>query len=149
MGMDSWGVVFLGMIAASSVVQAVFLIGLARAGQRLGRRVEDLQQRIDRDLRPGLENLTRVTQSLAVIADVAAVQTQRVGDMLAGAVDRVEETVGLVQKMVLKPLGSLTDLMALLKGVRHGIEVYRQLGNVRREQRGAARRYQDDEHLFI
>jgi hypothetical protein len=147
--MESWGVVFLGVIAASSVVQAVFLIGLARAGQRLGRRVEDLQQRVDHDLRPGLENLTRVTHSLAAITDVAAVQAQHVGDVLAGAVDRVEETIALVQKTVLKPLGSLTDLMALLKGVRHGIEVYRQLGTVRREQRGAARRYQDDEHLFI
>jgi len=146
--MESWGVVFLGVIAASSVVQAVFLIGLARAGQRLGRRVEDLQQRIDRDLRPGLENLTRVTQSLACITDVAAAQTQRIGDVLA-AVDRVEETIGLVQRTVLKPLSSLTDVMALLKGVRHGIDVYRQLGHVRREQRGAARRYQDDEHLFI
>jgi hypothetical protein len=147
--MDSWGVVFLGVIAASSVVQAVFLIGLARAGQRLARRVEELQRRIDHDLRPGLENLTRITHTLAVITDVAAVQAQRAGEMVTGALDRVEETIALVQQMVLKPLGSLSDLMAVLKGVRHGIEVYRQLGGVRREHRGAARRYQDDEHLFI
>jgi len=147
--MESWGVVFLGVIAASSVVQAVFLIGLARAGQRLGRRVEELQRRVDQDLRPGLENLTRVTHSLASIADLAAAHAQHAGDVLSGAVDRVEETVALVQKMVLKPLGSLAEVMALLKGVRHGIEVYRQLGSARREHRGAARRYQDDEHLFI
>jgi hypothetical protein len=55
----------------------------------------------------------------------------------------------LVQKMVLKPLGALTDVIALLRGVRHGIDVYRQLGSAHREQRGAARRYQDDEHLLI
>ena len=49
----------------------------------------------------------------------------------------------------LRERGHVADLMAVLKGVRHGIEGYRQLGGVRREQRGAARRYQDDEHLFI
>jgi hypothetical protein len=147
--MESWGVLFLGVIAASSLVQAAFLVGLARAGQKLARRVEDLQQRVDQDLRPGLENLMRVTRSLAVISDVAAAQTQRIGDVLSGALDRVEGTLDLVQKTVLRPLGPLSDLMALLKGLRHGVEVYRQLGSVQREHRGTARRYQDDEHLFI
>ena len=147
--MESWGIVFLGVIAASSVVQAVFLIGMARAGQRLGQRLDDLQRGIDQDLRPGLENLTRVTQSLAAISDVAAVQTQRIGELVANALDRAEETIDLVQKTVLKPLGPLADLMAFFKGVRRGLDVYRQLGAMDRERRGGARHYQDDEHLFI
>jgi hypothetical protein len=147
--MEAWGVVFLGVIAASTVVQAVVLVGLARAGQKLGRQIEDLRRRIDEDIRPGLESLTRVTHSLATISDVAAVQAQRIGDVMSGVLDRTEETVDYVQKMLLKPLASLGDLLALLKGVRHGIDVYRQLGSARREHRGAARRYQDDEHLFI
>ncbi len=147
--MEAWGVVFLGVIAAATVVQAVVLVGLARAGQRLGRQVEDLRRRIDEDIRPGLESLTRVTHSLATISDVAAVQAQRLGDVMSGVLDRAEETVDFVQKMLLKPLGSLSDVLALLKGVRHGIDVYRQLGSAERQHRGAARRYQDDEHLFI
>jgi hypothetical protein len=147
--MESWGVVFLGVIAAASVVQAVFLIGLARAGQRMGKRLDDLQRRIDEDLRPGLENLTRVTQSLAAISDVAAAQTLRIGELVTTALDRAEETVDLVQKTLLKPLGPLADVMAFFKGVRRGVDVYRQLGAMDRERRVAPRHYQDDEHLFI
>ena len=147
--METWGVVFLGIIALTSVVQAAFLIGLARAGQRLGQRLEALQKHIDDDIRPGLEHLTRVTRNIAEISDLAALQTQRVSEVLANTLDRVEETTELVQRLVLRPLAPLADVLAFIKGLRRGIEAYRELGGVSSESRATVRRYQDDEHLFI
>jgi hypothetical protein len=57
--METWGIVFLGVIAAASVVQAVFLIGLAVTSRRLGRRLDALQVRLERDLAPALEGMAR------------------------------------------------------------------------------------------
>jgi hypothetical protein len=147
--METWGVVFLGVIAAASVVQAVFLIGLARSGRRLGSRLDELQRRIERDIRPGLEHLSRVTRNLGEISDVATETTHRAAEVLTAALGRLEEAVGLVQKLLLRPLGPFADLLALLRGLQRGLSVYRQLGGVDPERRGGARRYQDDEHLFI
>jgi hypothetical protein len=147
--METWGVVFLGIIALTSVVQAAFLIGLARAGRRLGQRVDALQRRIDEDLRPGLDHLTRLTRNLAEISDLAALQTQRVSEVLSNTLDRVEETTELVQRLVLRPLAPLAEIVAFIKGLRRGLEAYRELGGVSSESRATVRRYQDDEHLFI
>jgi uncharacterized membrane protein YciS (DUF1049 family) len=61
-------------LALASLVQAGFLIGLALAGMRLARRVDELNARLDRELKPALENLTRVSRAAAEIADLATLQ---------------------------------------------------------------------------
>jgi hypothetical protein len=147
--MEAWGIVFLGIIAVSSVVQAAVLVGLARAGQRLGQRMDELQKRIDRDIRPGLESLRRVTDNLAEMSDIAALQTRRLGEALSDGLERVEAALDAVQRFVLRPLGPLTTVLSLLRGLRRGVDVYRRLGAMDPDRRGRARRYESDEHLFI
>lgn len=147
--METWGVVFLGVIAAASVVQAIFLIGLARSGRRLGSRLDELQRRIDRDVRPALEQLSRVTRNLGEMSDIATQTTHRAADVVTGALDRVDEVAGLVRRLLLRPLGPFAEIVAVLRGLQRGFSVYRQLGGVDSERRSTSRRYQDDEHLFI
>ena len=147
--METWGVVFLGIIAASSIVQAIFLVGVMRAGQRLGQRVDELQERLDREIQPGLENLSKVTKNLADMSDVAAREVFHLAEAMAAAVDRVEDVVRIIPKVVLRPLGPATELLALLKGVRRGIQVFRRLGEARHDHRVPPRAYNEDEHLFI
>ncbi len=148
--MGTWGVVFLGIIAFSSLVQAGFLLGLALQGRRLGRRLEDLQDRIDREIRPSIEALSRVTRNLAEVSDLAVLQVRRFDGLLADTVDKVEQTTSLLRNVVLRPLGPLVDIAAFLKGIRRGIEVYQRLRGFERHERGTSRRHEtDDEHLFI
>ena len=45
---DRLAMLFLGLIALASLVQAAFLIVLAAGARRVGRRVDELQQRLDR-----------------------------------------------------------------------------------------------------
>lgn len=147
--MESWAVVFLGVIAASAVVQAAVSIGLARAGMRLGQRLDDLQRQMDRDLRPALESFGRVSRNIAEISDLAARETRRAAEVVGEALGRVEAASEALQSFVMRPLGPLSNVMSLIRGLRHGIDVYRRLGSADREQRARARRYEEDEHLFI
>ena len=149
--METWGVVFLGVIALGSLVQAGFLIGLTMQGRRLARRLDALQDRVEREVRPSLDSLARVTRNLAEVSDLAVLQVRRFDGMLADTVEKIEETTTLMRRVILRPLGPLVDIAAFLKGIRRGLEVYHQLRGFDRRERGAARRYDDDadEHLFI
>lgn len=148
--MESWGVAFLGIIALASVVQAGFLIGLVVAGARLARRMDEFQARLDREITPALASLARVSGAAAEIADLAALQARRLDLLLADTVEKIEETTGLVQQFVVRPLKPVGGILALLRGVQKGMEVYLQLGNRPPAHQAPRRRgHEDDEHLFI
>jgi HAMP domain-containing protein len=147
--MDSLAVAFLGVIALSSLVQAVFLIGLAIQGRRLQRRIAELGDRVDRDIQPSLAHLTRVTRNAAEVSDLAVVEMRRFDLMLAELAERLDETSRVVQKLVLRPLRPIAEIAAFVKGVRRGLDVYHRLRGEESRRRPARRRDDDDEHLFI
>ncbi len=147
--METWGVVFLGVIALGSLVQGAFLVALIVFGRRLSQRIDAVQQRIDRDITPALENFGRVSRAAAEIADLAALQARRVDLLLADTVEKIEQTTALVQEHVIRPLKPIAGLVALLKGLQRGVEVFL---DARAERAPASRRRghgDDDEHLFI
>ncbi len=149
--MNSWGVFFLGVIALASVVQGVFLIALMVFGRRLAQRIDALQARIDRDVTPALDNLGRVSRAAAEIADLAALQARRVDLLLADTVEKIEETTTTVQQLVLRPLKPLAAVLAFVKGLQRGLDVYLRLDERRQRPTVTRRRHgaEDDEHLFI
>jgi hypothetical protein len=145
--MESWGVVFLGVIALASIVQAGFLIGLVVYGRRIARRVDALQVRLDREISPALENFNRVSRAAAEIADLATLQARRIDLLLADTIEKIEETTNVVQQLVVKPLKPIGGIVAFLKGLQRGMEVYLQLGRGHPHRRRG--HGEDDEHLFI
>jgi len=147
--MEGLGVGFLGVIALSSLVQAAFLIGLALSARRMGRRMDEMQQRLERDLRPTLDSLSRISRNLAEVSDTAVLQARRIDDLIADTVDKVAETTSVLRSFIVRPLGPLADILAFLKGIRRGIEVYSQFRGHDSAVRGSRRRYSEDEHLFI
>ncbi len=149
--MDTWGVFFLGVIALASTVQGAFLIALMLFGRRLAQRIDALQTRIDRDITPSLDNLGRVSRAAAEIADLAALQARRVDLLLADTVEKIEETTTTVQRLVLRPLKPLGAVLAFVKGLQRGVDVYLRLDEKRQRPTSARRRHgaEDDEHLFI
>ena len=149
--MESWGVFFLGLIAFASLVQAGFLIGLVLAGRRLAQRVDELSARLDHEIKPALENFTRVSRAAAEIADLATLQARRVDVLLADTIEKIEETTGVIQHFVVGPLKPIGGILAFLKGLQRGMEVYLQLGSKSPHHPAPVRRrsHEDDEHLFI
>src|SRR5712692_4267913 len=103
--MDSLGLVFLGVIALASLVQGAFLVGLALGGLRLA-------------------------QNLAAVSEIATGQARRLESLVAHTVERVEEARSQVRTAVEHPLGAFSDVGAILKGFRRGLDVYQRLGGL-------------------
>jgi hypothetical protein len=144
-----WGMLLLGLIALGSLIQALVIVGVALGGRRVARRVQDMQANVDRELRPALESLTRVAHNATEVAEVVSVQARRVEDMVGLTLERLDLARAQVRGRVARPMASLADVGALLKGFRKGLSVYRQLGGLEEQAGGGTRRYRDDEHLFI
>ena len=147
---ESSGVtVLLAVIALSSLVQGAILVALAWGGRRLTQQVNELQGRVDRDIRPALDSLKHVSRNLAETSDLAIVQVRRLEGFLGDAFDRVEDMRRQVQRAARVPLGVFDRVSQVLRGVRRGLDVYHQLGGLQTQARGRARSYREDEHLFI
>ena len=147
--MDDLALVLLGLIALASFVQGAFLVYVGVSGLRIARRVGALQRSVEEEIRPAMDNISRVAADLAEVSDLATAQARRVEDMVAETVARAEEIRVRVAEAATRPLDSMRDLGAVLKALRRGVQVYQQLGALGAQRRGAARRYAGDEHLFI
>ena len=147
--MTTLAVIFLGVIALSSLVQAAFLITLGKESRKLGRRLDEIEQRFEAEVRPTLQAVAKISKNFAEVSDSLASQARRVDAFMADTVNKLEETTSALREVVMRPLGPLVDITALLKGFRKGLEIYKRLGGMESERKGGARRYQDDEHLFI
>ena len=147
--MENLALVFLGVIALAALVQGAFLIALGVGGLRLLRRVTELQQGLQAEMLPAFENMNRIATDLTEVSVVTAAQVRKVEDLVAETVARVEDMRVQVATAAARPLDSFRDLGAVLKGLRRGLQVYRQLGALGAQRRGATRRYAGDEHLFI
>jgi len=147
--LENLALVFLGVIALAALVQGAFLVALGVGGLRLLRRVTELHRGLQAEILPAFQNMNRIATNLTEVSVVTAAQVQKVEDLVAETVARVEDVRVQVASAAARPLDSFRDLGAVLKGLRRGLQVYRQLGALGAQRRGATRRYAGDEHLFI
>jgi hypothetical protein len=147
---SDWAVLFLGLIALATLTQTAFMVVLALRAQALERRVAALSDRLERDVRPMLEGVTRVAANAAEISDLAVIQMRRIDEVIADVTDRIKDTTAQIQKVVIRPLGPLADIVPFLRGIQRGFEVYHKLRGHERGRRSPAHSYDaEDEHLFI
>jgi hypothetical protein len=149
--MESWAVVFMGVVAVGSLVQTLFVVALALAVQRLARRVDDNHDRFERELRPSLAGISRISRNLAEMSDLATLQARRIDGVLADTIDKIEDATGHLRRFLLRPLGPLAEVAAVIKSVRRGLDVYHRLRGLDSPKRVPRRRMAagEDEHLFI
>jgi hypothetical protein len=147
---DRLAMLFLGLIALASLIQAAFLIVLAAGARRVGRRVDELQQRLDRELRPSLENLVHVSRNVAELSAIAAFQGRRLDGLVERTLGRVDDSTSRMEEAIQRPLNPLSGLMPVLRGFKTGFDMYRRLGGLQSRARSTSRDYEpEDEQLFI
>ena len=136
--------VFLGLIAAATLAMAVGHIGLLVAVLRLAKRVDTLSVRVEREIEPLVERLTRVADNLQRASSLAAVQVERLDRLFAGASKRADATMSLVQGAVVGPLREGLAVIAALRGVISAVRSIRGSRTAR-----VVSKFDDEDPLFI
>ena len=135
---------FLGLIAAAALVMAVVQVGVIVVLVRLARRVEEVSHRVEREIAPLAERLTRVADNLQQATSLASVQVERVDRLLSSAARRAEETMGLIQGAVVGPMREGLAVIAAIRGVVGAFKSFRDGDGGR-----ASSRFDDEDPLFI
>ena len=139
--MTDWAELFLGVIAAATLVTAIAQIGVLVAAGLLARRLERLTDKIDRELTPFVEHVNAIGRDASRAASLAAAQVERADRLFADLVQRVERLMNTVQVAV---GGTAREGAAILAGFRAALTVIREM----RAGRPRARA-EDEDGLFI
>ena len=139
--MTDWGVVFLGLIAAATLVMALAQVTFLVAVGRLTRRVERATEDVRRELRPLVEHLDAVGRDARRASALAAAQLERVDQMSADLANRLDRTLNTIQSAA---SGGAREGAAMLAAFRAALSVVRDFRTSR--ARGGA---DDEDALFI
>lgn len=139
--MTDWAGLFLGVIAAATLVTAIAQVGVLVAAGLLARRIERLTDKIDRELTPFFEHVNAIGRDASRAASLAAAQVERADRLFADLAQRVERLMNTVQVAV---GGTAREGAAILAGVRAALTAIREM------RAGRARaRAEDEDGLFI
>jgi len=144
---STWSVVFLGVIAFSTLVMALIQVGAIVYSAMLARRIEALLTRLEKDVQPMLERVTEISTEAARMSALATQQVERVDQLFAEVQDRTEHVMTVVQQAIITParegaalFGALRSTFAALRGLRPSAN-----GRQQRPPRGV----EEDDALFI
>jgi hypothetical protein len=135
--------VLLGVIAAATVVMAVIQVGLIMVVGRLGRRVQEVGEAIEKDVRPLLASASVVAENAARASALAVAQVQRADRLFTELSQRVDDTMTIVQGAMLAPV---REGRALLAAVTAAVGAFREL---RLASRSRSQAVDEEESLFI
>jgi hypothetical protein len=136
----NWDSVFLGAIAAATLVMAIVQIGAVVAGARLAKRLEQLADEVHREIRPLVARATEVADEARRAAALAGQQVERVDRLLYDVSQRVTDTAEVLQRTV---VGPIREGSAILAGLKAGFEALRGVRSSR------TTRVEDEDALFI
>ena len=139
--MSGWTDVFLGVIAAATLVTAIIQVGVLVAAGLLARRLSRLTERVEQELKPIFGHLDSIGRDAARAVSVATAQVDRVDSLFADFASRAEQTMDVVQNAAAAPAREVT---ALLTGIRAALATLRDARRGRPRARG-----EDEDALFI
>jgi len=138
----SWNEVFLGVIAAATLVMALIQLGAIVALLRVTKQAQQTMSDLHRDVRPLVAKVNVVADEASRTAAIATVQAQKIDRLLTDLVQRVDETAGIVQRAIITPAREGIAIVAALKA---GLSALRGFRERPRHQRTA----DEEDPLFI
>lgn len=140
--MNIWATVFLGVIAAATLMTAVLQVVLLVAGVSLVRRISRFVDFVETEVKPIIGHIDAIARDASRAATLALAQVERADQLLSDTIQRFEQTLTTVQALI---VGALREGNALMMGFRAVMAAVR--GFQRRQS--TRRRAEDDEALFI
>jgi hypothetical protein len=139
---SGWTDVFLGVIAAATLITAILQVGVLVAAGRLVMQLMRLVNRIEHEVKPIFAHLDSIGRDAARAASLAAAQVERADGLFADLAQRVETTMDTVQTAVGMPA---REGAAILAGFRAAFSTLRAM----RSNRPRRARGEDEDALFI
>jgi hypothetical protein len=134
---------FLAIIAISVLIMAVIQIAAIVLALRAARRVGELTNRLEQDIRPMLGSLQSIAADAAKATATATLQVERAEKLFAELSARIEQTVASVQDTVV----GATRGGAWLAGLRNVLSMLRDLRQPSRGRRPSP--VDEEDALFI
>jgi hypothetical protein len=117
--------VFLGIIALCSLVQAVFFAGLAFASWKAAARVDDLADRAQTDLTRIADKVEGLTARLETLSRQARETLERTEPIVTKVAERAERASAAVRRTAERPFVPIQNGSALVHGLLRAVETYR------------------------
>jgi hypothetical protein len=134
---------FLGIIAAATMVMALVQVGLVVAAGLLARRVGRLVNELERDIKPIFAQLNAIGRDASRAAALATVQVERADKLFADIVMRIEQALNTLQSSLGVPAREGRALASAVRAAIQSLRDFRQHPSVRRG------RAEDEDALFI
>ena len=134
--------VFLGIIAVAVLVMAIIQVAAIVFAMSAARRIGQVADRLERDLRPVVSNLQSITSEAARATALAAAQMERADRMFADVSRRAEQVMTAIPSL----LGPAGKGWAFLNGIKAALAAIQEL---RRSSRRGAAHPDEEDALFI
>ena len=154
--MTDWNLVFLGVIAAATLIMALIQVGMivvaAGAAKKAQQAVEKAQAALTtaqqtitsvrEDIRPLIAKANAIADEASKTAALATAQAQKVDRLVTDLAVRIDETSTLVQQAIVTPA---REGMAIIAAVKATLGALRAGADWRRR----ASRSEEEDPLFI
>jgi hypothetical protein len=138
---NDWTPFFLGVIAVATAVTAIVQVAVLIAAGRLARRLGQLADRIEVELKPVFTHLDTIGREASRAAGLAAGQVERADRFVGEVVEVLGEAAATVQSAV---AGASREGSALAAGIRAAVNaLFQRRGGTSRS------RAEDEDPLFI
>jgi hypothetical protein len=133
---------FLGIIAVAVLVMAIIQVAAIVFAMSAARRIGQVADRLERDLRPVVSNLQAITAEAARATSLAAAQMERADRMFADFSRRAEHVMTAIPAL----LGPAGKGFAFLNGIKAALAAIQEL---RRSSRRRSTHPDEEDALFI
>ena len=112
--------IFLGIMAAVSLLEALVIVGIGVGGYLLYKRVMELVNGLEqRQVAPAMARVNAILDDVKVVSTRVKEETERVDQAIRTTMDRVDDTADRVRTTV---RAKTSRLVGLLRGVRVAVE---------------------------
>ena len=140
---NGWSDVFLGVIAAATLVMAVVQIGAMVTALRLSRQAQQVLQSVHQEVRPLIARAQAIAEEASRTVAMATTQAQKVDRLITDLSQRVDETAGVIQEAIITPA---REGLAIVAAVKAGLGALRGLRDMRPRN---GRHAEEEDPLFI
>jgi hypothetical protein len=140
---NGWSDVFLGVIAAATLIMALVQISAIITAFKLSRQAQQVLQSVHQEVRPLIARAQAIAEEASHTVSIATAQAHKLDRLITDLSVRVDETAGIVQEAIITPA---REGLAIFAAVKAGVAALRGLREMRPRN---GRHAEEEDPLFI